>query len=607
MKHRVTFFPGNVAVDVNNNETILDAAVAADVYIDASCGGEGTCGKCRVIIEGPHNGSVDKNGYVLACQTSPKGELSVFVPTRDESRVGKIHGSYSNAIFKVDKPLVENILAEMRAPSLDDNLADLERLKCAIDQPDVEISLSALQSLPDILRSSNWCINTAVAHTGNSREIIDIFSSKHDKNIGVAIDIGTTTVALELIDLNTGAVIAQASDYNRQIIVGEDVLARIAYVEERGPKRLQDLIIKTINQLIENIRFVDEDRVGSNQVAHDIRALSVGANPAMLSLFLGLDPTNIRYEPYIPVAHEPPIFRASDIGLNIHPNSPIYCIPGRAAYVGGDVTADILLSGMHLKNELSLLIDVGTNGEVVLGNREWMVTCSTSAGPAFEGGDISCGMRAMSGAIDSVEISGGDLQINTIDSQDPVGICGSGLIDLVAQMFKDNWIDRKGNIVIEDSERFYYHDEVASALIHSGENTISINEDDIANILRTKAAIYAGCSVLLSSMGMEFNDVEKIYIAGGFGSHINIDNAQLIGLLPDLPRERFEFIGNGSLGGARLCLISADARKAAHSIFESMTYLDLSSSPAFFDQYSSALFLPHTDLDQFPSIIRRMK
>jgi len=610
MAHRVTFFPGNVTTEVEEGETVLDAAVAAGVHIDASCGGAGTCGKCRVLVEGPHRPvETGADGHVLACQVIPEGELYVFVPAGREVRKGKIHAIYSNAAFEVREPLAESILVEMERPSLDDNLADLERLKCALGRPDARIALTALRRLPQTLRGSDWRAVATLARDGSAEEIIEVRPSGDVKDLGLAVDIGTTTVAIELVDLRSGKVLAQASDYNRQMVAGEDVLARIAYAEEKGQERLQDLIVGTLNGLIERLCSPTDCGAsdGHGHRAEDIIALSIGANPAMVHLLLGLEPRSIRYEPYIPVVHVPPISRAMDIGLRAHPHAPVYCIPGRAAYVGGDVTADVLLSGMHLKDELALLIDVGTNGEVVLGNREWMLTCSTSAGPAFEGGEVSCGMRAMSGAIDAVRMTGGDLEFSTIDSGEPVGICGSGLIDLVAQMLLGGWIDRKGRIVADASGRRRDVDGVPSIVLHSGEEEISINEDDIANILRTKAAIYAGCSVLLDRALDFFGDVERVYIAGGFGSHIDVENAQTIGLLPDLPRERFEFIGNGSLGGARMCLLSSKARESAHSIFESLTYVDLSSSSKFFDQYSSALFLPHTDLDQFPSVRERLE
>ncbi|NLK25150.1 MAG: DUF4445 domain-containing protein [Euryarchaeota archaeon] len=617
MAHRVTFFPRNVSVEIPDGETVLDAAIAAGVQINSVCGGEGTCGKCQIIVEGPHKaerGPLDdqvwSRGYRLACRTLPEGDLSVFVPEESQVRVGKIMTSYRDLVVHPAGPLVDTLVAEMSAPSIEDHLADMERLRCALERPDLDIALPALRELPVALRSGNWKVMAKVARAGTGDCIIKVrpaVNGCHD--LGAAVDIGTTTVAIELIDLHTGRTVAQASDYNRQLVAGEDVLARIAYAEDRGVGRLQELIIGTINQLVSDLcalRNAQEDLTCQIR-ADEIMALSVGGNTAMIHMLLGLDPRNIRYEPYIPITHGPPVLKASELGLNIHPLAPVYCIPGRASYVGGDVTADVLLSGMHRKDELALLIDVGTNGEVVLGNRDWMLTCSTSAGPAFEGGEVSCGMRATAGAIERVRMVDQNIDYTTIGRTAPRGICGSGLIDLVAQMFLNGHLDRKGHIQAEGSELARSTGKVVKFVIHTGEREIAITDDDIANIIRTKAAIYAGCSVLIDSVGMSFNDVDRVYIAGGFGGHIDIGNAQLIGLLPDLPRERFEFIGNGSLGGAKMCLISEESRKEAAGIFDAMTYLDLSSSHEFFDQYSSALFLPHTDMDQFPSVRRMLE
>jgi len=616
MAHRVTFFPGSVTAEVLDGESILDAAIAAGVQINSACGGEGTCGKCQVIVEGPHRteqGNDSKmarsQGYLLACRTVPEGDLSVFVPEGSQLGAGKIQTSYADVAVTPRGQLVETFVADMGAPSLDDNAADLERFLCALGRPNLNITLPALTDLPRALRSGGWKATAMVGRFGAEERIIGVRSAVNDvRDLGAAIDIGTTTVALELIDLKSGAVVAQASDYNRQLVTGEDVLSRIAYAEEKGTARLQELVVDTINRLIAQLCELRDAMKGPTHpfCADDVVALSIGGNSAMVHLLLGLDPRNIRYEPYIPVVHSPPVFTAREIGLAIHPQAPVYCVPGRASYVGGDITADVLLSGMHSRDELALLIDVGTNGEVVLGNRDWMVTCSTSAGPAFEGGEVSCGMRAMSGAIDSVSMADDDIAISTIGDKAPCGICGSGLIDLMAQMLVNGWVDRKGRIQT-GSPRVRTKDGRNEFVLHPGKKELAVDDDDIANILRTKAAIYAGCAILMNSVDMRFEDVDKVYIAGGFGSHIDIENAQLIGLLPDLPRERFEFIGNGSLGGARMCLLSEEARKGADSIFEAMTYLDLSSSSAFFDQYSSALFLPHTDMEQFPSVRKKLE
>lgn len=615
MAHRVTFFPGNVTAEVEDGETVLDAAIAAGVQINSVCGGRGTCGKCQVLVEGPHRteeGPQDElsaaYGYRLACHTIPEGDLSVFVPEESQVGAGKILTWYKEAAMPSAGPLAECVVVDLAAPTLHDHLADLERLRCGLGRPGADIALPALRGLPSALRAGGWKVAATIARTGEGR-IIEVRPALNDcRHLGAAVDIGTTTVAVELVELSTGRTVAQASAYNRQLVAGEDVLARIAYAEEKGVGRLHELVVSTINELVgELCELRDAQRSPAQRLcADDIVAMSIGANPTMVHLLLGLDPRHIRYEPYVPVAHRPPAVAASQLGLGIHSEAPVYCVPGRASYVGGDITADVLLSGLHRSEGASLLIDVGTNGEVVLGNRDWMVACSTSAGPAFEGGEVSCGMRAMDGAIDAVRIDERDVEVSTIGRGPPRGICGSGLIDLVAQMFLRGRLDRKGRIQ-PDGLRARPAGGAMAFVVHRGERDIAVTDDDIANIIRTKAAIYAGCTVLLDSVDMRFEDVERVYIAGGFGGHIDIGNAQLIGLLPDLPRERFEFIGNGSLGGAKMCLLSETLREEAGGIFDAMTYLDLSTSPAFFDQYSSALFLPHTDMERFPAVRRRLE
>ncbi|MDD1746197.1 MAG: ASKHA domain-containing protein, partial [Methanomassiliicoccales archaeon] len=340
--------------------------------------------------------------------------------------------------------------------------------------------------------------------------------------------------------------------------------------------------------------------------------LSVAGNTTMIHLFLGLDPRHIRYEPYVPVTNLPPMVRGRDLGLGIAAEAPVYILPGRAGFVGGDITADVVASGMHRRSQLTLLIDVGTNGEVVVGNDEFLVACSTSAGPAFEGGEVASGMRATMGAIEKVRIRP-DLEpeVETIGGKEPLGICGSGLIDLVAQMFLRGLLDKKGRIQGVDGKRVRFGEEGSTYVLRESQGKvrkeISVSDSDLANIIRTKAAVYAGCNVLLKTIDKGFKDLDKVYIAGGFGNYIDIENAVAIGLLPDLPRKRFDFIGNAALAGAVQTLLSKRKRKEALQAYEDMTYVELSTSQAFFDEFSSASFLPHTDGERFPSVWKRMK
>jgi uncharacterized 2Fe-2S/4Fe-4S cluster protein (DUF4445 family) len=366
--------------------------------------------------------------------------------------------------------------------------------------------------------------------------------------------------------------------------------------------------LQTIDHLLLEARSSSKRPIGPC----DVTALSVAGNTTMIHLFLGLDPKHIRYEPYIPVTNLPPMVRGKDLGIGIAAEAPIYILPGRAGFVGGDITADVVSSGMHGRSELALLIDVGTNGEVVVGNNEFLVACSTSAGPAFEGGEVANGMRATHGAIEKVRI-GKDLEpsLETIGGVDPLGICGSGLIDLVAQMFLRGLVDKKGRIAQLDSERVQQGEEGSRYVVRESTNKggkeISVSDSDLANIIRTKAAVYAGCSVLLKAVDKSFDDLQKVFVAGGFGNYIDIENAVTIGLLPDLPRERFEFIGNAALAGAVQTLLSKEKRQEAHQVYEDMTYLELSTTQTFFDEFSSASFLPHTEAERFPSVWKRMR
>ena len=448
------------------------------------------------------------------------------------------------------------------------------------------------------------------------------------RNFGIALDIGTTTVVLTLVDLSTGKLITQASAYNKQIMCGEDILARIAFAEDGGLERLHRLIIGTVNGLLAEVsNLSDKCKATNTRVCkEEMTAMAVGGNTTMIHLFLGVQPRTIRYDPYISVTRHPPSFKARELGIENPSGGPVYCVPGRASYVGGDIVADVISSGMRDLDGISLLIDVGTNGEIVLGGRDWMVACSCSAGPAFEGGEVQCGMRAMPGAIERVSMDGSfAVRYTTIAGLKPTGVCGSGLIDLLAGMFRTGIVDKKGRIQDvatdrvrkkEDGREFVIawaaetgHPELKIPSSMKGvmakappKKDIVINDDDLANIIRTKAAVYAACEVLLKSVDMDFADLERVYVAGGFGNYIDVDNAITIGLLPDLPKDRFSFIGNASLGGARLALMSQRKRDEA---LRGAPFHDLSRADherRVLDRFTSASFLPHTELSQFPSV-----
>lgn len=529
-RHTVTFYPGRRSIEVETGITIWEAANRLGMKITGPCGGQGKCGRCKVICsgltgdEGREGLSKEEwgAGIRFACRTRIWGDLDVIVPFLDSSKM---------RVVSTHAPL---------------NIVELEPLSSPI----------------------------------------------HKGELGLAIDIGTTTVALSVMDLKTGKEIATASDYNRQILLGEDVLSRIEYAEDEGPERLKSLVLETINDLIS---YCSEEPF----FEQNIKAVYVSGNTTMIHLFLGIDPSPIRYEPFEPVVREYSML-GRDSGLKVNSKAMVVVMPSISAYVGGDVTSDILHSGLDLNSGLSLLVDVGTNGEVALGNNDFLISASSSAGPSFEGGEIFCGMRASPGAIEGLSINEtGKYSARVIGGGVAKGICGSGLIDLLAELVRHGHVDKKGRFTDKAKAEIY---QDGKRVLIDGAKGIFITEDEIQSLIRTKAAIFSAYHSLLLNLGLNFGDVEHMYICGGFGNHLDLENSIRIGLLPDIPRERFSYLGNSSLAGAKMALLSRTARERLKQIFQRLTYLDLSNNAVFFQEYSSALFLPHTDLSLFPSL-----
>ncbi len=570
-------------------------------------------------------------GYRLACMTKVLGDTIAYVPEETRLNEMQILETYFGSKIQEISPLSSAVYLELQPPTLDNSVGDRERIECALKMELGRLSfpLEVLKGLTGTLRRSAWRVTAVLDRSTANPSVIEVNEwDTTSRNFGIALDIGTTTVVLSLINLSTGNVVTQASAYNKQIMCGEDILARIAFAEDGGLDRLQRLVIDTINQLLTQVsNNSDKCKATNTRVCkEEITAMAVGGNTTMVHLFLGLHPKTIRYDPYISVTNIPPSVKAKELGIEIHPEAPIYCVPGRASYVGGDIVADVISSGMRDLDGVSLLIDVGTNGEIVLGGKDWMASCSCSAGPAFEGGEVASGMRAMPGAIERVSIDGSlGLTYTTIGGQKPLGVCGSGLIDLIAGMFRTGIVDKKGRIQDVGTDRVRKTDNGREYVIAWANETgqpklkippsmnglmakappkkdITITDDDLANIIRTKAAVYAAGEVLLKSVDMTFADLDRVYVAGGFGNYIDVNNAITIGLLPDIPREKFSFIGNASLGGARLALMSQRKRDEALEVHRSMTYLELTTNASFFDRFTSASFLPHTDQSQFPSL-----
>ncbi len=633
---KITFYPGGRTVDARDGQSILRAAGSHGIHINATCGGKGNCGKCRIILrEG--NAASKESGFLtekelsqgvrLACQSFPETDIVVEIPLSSQmrrggkiaqgSRLDDLQKTISSVCGGEFKPVTRKIFLKLPPPDLDDNISDAERIKRELakrgyEAQEIRFNLHILRKMAGALRARGWAVTLTLLSVGNVIEIMDVQPGDTVKpRHGAAVDIGTTSIVVYLVDISTGKILDIASTYNPQVRCGEDVISRMVYASEKnGLDELQRLAVGAVNDMLTAMtrrKGIDPEGIDT---------IIVSGNTTMTHLFYGIDPSHIREEPYIPTATFFPLMRARALGLEINDFGVIYAMPCVASYVGGDITSGILASKLYKRPGLTLFIDIGTNGEIVLGNSDWMVTAACSAGPAFEGGGVKFGMRAMEGAIEKVSIDPEtfDVKIAVIGncpplgSCAPIGICGSGMIDAVAEMFLTGVIDLRGRINMDTkSDRARVgEDGPEFVLVRAGESgsgrDISLTEPDINNIVRTKGAIYAGFSTLLKEVGYAFSDVDKVYIAGGFGNYLDVERAITIGLLPDLPVSKFEFLGNTSIMGAYMALLSRAMRKDAEDIARKMTYLELSVSRSFMDEYVSSLFLPHTNAEQFPTV-----
>lgn len=641
----VRFLPDGRETTIEQGQTLLDAAQNAHVYVGSICGGEGTCGKCRLIVRGGEvqGTSTDyltrdeiRQGYILACQVVPQGDVVVEVPP--ESRqgayvgVGKdserfrdfTHRAAQPAPVALD-PLVRKLYLELPEPTLDDPTADQERLLAAVGKRcsgPLQMGLKMIRELPRVLRRcqvkrSSWSwrwdgrATATVGLRGDLNEVLCVERGNTvHRNFGLALDVGTTTVVGHLVDLSSGVTCEAAAKYNSQMEYGGDVISRINFARTPGgAEALQQAVLHDIDTLIDDLERRAEVPRG------DIHCVVAAGNTAMLHMLLGLESDLIRLSPFTPVATALPPLRAAEVGLRVHPRATFYALPMVGSYVGGDITAGILASGMHQADELSLLLDIGTNGEVVVGNREFLVACSASAGPAFEGGSVSCGMRATFGAIDSLRIlpHGPTVVATTIDDGPPLGLCGTGMIDALSEMFLAGLVDCGGRFQPQRAPARFPHDAedgrldfllVAAKDGHSFRD-ILLRQTDIENLIRTKGAIYAAADSLVRSLGLAFRDIQKVYIAGAFGNKLDVASCVNIGLLPDVPPDRIQFIGNSSAAGAKLVMLSRQMFDEVHRIAERVTYRELMVEPGYMEDFLAACFLPHTDLARFPTVAAR--
>jgi uncharacterized 2Fe-2S/4Fe-4S cluster protein (DUF4445 family) len=618
----VTFLPSYRKIDVPHGSTILDAAQRAGLNINVVCGGQGKCGKCVVYIQsGKTEFDRQKHsqfftdeelakGACLACATSVQGDLQVIVPdsTLIQEQKILIEGQETEIEFH---PSVRKYYVELEPPSLADPSPDLSRLLWGIQKTGGPLAekmyapLEMLREIPAMLRHSDWKVTGTIALVPGGYRLIDLQENNTAKRLyGAAVDLGSTTVVVYLWDLVSGNVIGVASNYNKQISCGEDILARVNFARKNGLTKLQSLAAESINTAL----TAASDTAGIDR--DDIYEVVVAGNTVMTHMLLGIDPAYMIAEPYVPVVRRALSVAANRLGIACNPNGGVFLFPAVSDFIGGDIIADILSSGMNEREEVSLLIDIGTNFEVVLGNRDWMFSCAGAAGPALEGAEVLFGMRANPGAIDQITIEPGTLNpaYTTINAVRPRGLTGSGLIDLLAGLFSYCVIDRNGRINtgihnprIKKGLHFPEFVVVWAKDTDIGKDIV-ITENDIKNLIMSKASVHAACVTLMKEAGISRHDISAIYFAGAFGNYLNKKNATIIGLIPEIPYDHIKNIGNGSVTGANIALINRRKRKTLDEIAHRIAYIELNAEPAFMDEYTSSAFLPHTDLSLFPQV-----
>lgn len=642
----IIFQPSGRRGHIPQGTTILDAARRLGVGIEAVCGEHMVCGKCRVkVMEGsfPKEGitsSIEnlsgldekelkvlkrkdsEDNIRLACATKIHGDVLVFVP--EASRTGE--QIVSKAAGKINvkiKPAVKKYYVELPKPSLDDPLGDLERIETVLVNEHglkkLSIDYVALQKLPDMIRKGDWKVTVTV---WQGTEIIRIEPGNIGTNIGLAVDIGTTTVAGYLTDLNTGEVIATESMMNPQVRYGEDVMSRITYCmmnEEAGLKELKHTIVDGLNAIAKKAA----KKAGYS--AEDISEVTLVGNTAMHHILLGINPEHMGVAPFTPALHKSVDIKADRFGLHILPGGNVHVLPIEAGFVGADNVGCLIADEPHKRKAMTLLIDIGTNGELVFGNKEKLISCSCATGPALEGAQIEFGMRAAPGAIERVRIDpktleayykviGNDFFSDGKTNMQAKGICGSAIIDVIAEMFKAGIIKKNGQLDLDlKTPRLRKGNKGLTEYVVAWKHETSIEQDivvtqkDVRAIQLAKGALYSGCLIMMRRLGVEKFD--RLAVAGAFGSHIDKLEAMVIGMYPDCDLDKVEYIGNAAGDGARIALINVDKRREANEIARKVEYVELALEEDFNDRFGEAMQFPHM-FDEFPhleGIIPRME
>nr|MDO8043829.1 ASKHA domain-containing protein [Candidatus Baldrarchaeota archaeon] len=619
-KVQIVFEPDGLRSNVNPGVTILEAAKICGIKIRSECGGHGFCGKCKVIAKTPEgltslserekellSNQEIKKGYRLACQAYIKGNTVIYVP--EESRITKRKTLIEGVMQEVEiSPLVEKFYIIIPKPSLQDLRTDFDRmtesLKDIYNLEGLEIPLELLKTLPLKLRDADWKVTATI---WNRKRIISVEPGNTTQKLyGIAIDIGTSKIIGYLVNLLGGKVVATHFIENPQIIYGEDIISRISHVM-KNPQTLEEihsLAIKAINEII--LKCCEKADIEQT----DIYEAVVVGNTAMHHFFLSINPKYLALSPYVPAIGNSVNVEARELKINICPHGNVHVLPVIADFVGADAVGDILATKIFEAEKICLTIDIGTNTEIVLGNKDELFTTSCASGPAFEGMHITHGMKAVEGAIEKVKIDPETFEVHyeTIGNTEPVGICGSAMVDIVAEMLKTGLIDRTGKFNVNKStERFQkVNNEYVFVIAKPNETRsgtpIIVTQKDIREIQLAKAAIHTGFSILMRKRGVSTSLIDKIFVAGAFGNYLNIENSIIIGLLPDVPPSKVKFVGNAAGSGAIMSLISKKEREKAKEIAKRTKYVELAIDPSFHMELAASMYLPHKNLDEFPTV-----
>lgn len=624
----VKFLPEGKRVVVPVEATLLEAALKAGVDVTSLCSGRGTCGKCKVIVVEGYEGVTPlsdvercflseeelKSGLRLTCQARVLSDVAVKVP--EYSRTGRqrlVILGYEPPLTL--KPCIKKVYVRLEEPSLGRVEADDSKLLAKLFEVgeasgDARLSYNAARKLADALRDGDWRVTVTL---WNNAEVINVEpGDTRSKVYGYAVDIGTTKIAGFLVDLISGALIHAGGVLNPQIPYGEDVMSRITYAMQsrENLERLKNEALRGVNELLTKACKV------AGIPSEQIYEVVIVGNTAMHHLFLGLNPKHLALNPYPPVVKRPLTIKASELGLRVNREAYIYALPNVAGFVGADAVSSIIATELYEKKDPALLIDVGTNTEIILGCNRFMMACSTASGPTFEGAHIRFGMRAATGAIETVNINKGGLDVayNTIDGAKPRGLCGSGIIDAVAGMLKEGVIDTAGRIQPNaENPRIRVRSKEAEYVIAwmsetaTGVEDIVITQSDVREVQKAKAAIQAGWRILMKKAGVNVEDLSEVLIAGAFGTYINPASAKTIGMLPEVPEHSVRFVGNTAGSGARMALKSADIRRTAEEVVRKIDYVELATRPDFEVEYINAMVLPHSDYSIYPETMKRIK